>query len=95
MLFRSSETESQLLAALFKKMRLKTLVVPNGAGAVVKPAKKKPVETPAEFIPQNQAEQNMLEAVLELREVLAGRKEGMSFETMMRELDEELQHHGH
>ena len=83
----ASETESQLLAALFKKMRLKTLVVPNGAASVGKPVKKKAVEAPAEFIPQNQAEQNMLEAVLELKEVLAGRKKAMSLDEFWREVD--------
>ena len=83
----ASETESQLLAALFKKMRLKTLVVPNGAAATAKPAKKKLVEAPAEFIPQNQAEQNMLDAVLELKEVLAGRKKAMSLDEFWKEVD--------
>ena len=82
----ASETESQLLAALFKKMRVKTSLVSNGAATVAKPAKKKPIEAPAEFIPQNQAEQNMLEAVLELKEILAGRKQAMSTDDFWREV---------
>lgn len=77
----TSEAESQLLAALFQKMRLKTQVVPAPADKKKRtsPAAKVPAAS-KEFIPQNQAEQNMLEAVLELREVLAGRKEAMSME---------------
>lgn len=80
----ASEAESQLLAALFQKMRLKTQVVP--APAARRPARKAPA--PKEFVPQNQAEQNMLDAVLELREVLAGRKQAMSIEEFWQAVDE-------
>ncbi|MBC8081596.1 MAG: hypothetical protein H7Z21_00150 [Hymenobacter sp.] len=79
----ASEAEEQLLKALFQQMRVRALVVPAPVGEVKSKAAKRAISkvlAPAEFVPQNQAEQNMLEAVLELREVLAGRKEAVSME---------------
>lgn len=84
----ASEAEDQLLAALFKKMRVKAQVLPaeNGRAAAPRRAPKKaPDPAPKEFIPQNQAEQNMLEAVLELKEVLAGRKQAQTIEEFWKE----------
>lgn len=85
----ASEAEEQLLAALFKKMRIKAQVLPaeNGRAAAPRRAPKKAPVAPApkEFIPQNQAEQNMLEAVLELKEVLAGRKQAQSLDEFWKE----------
>ena len=77
----SSEADLQLLTALFKKMKIKARVLPTASAA--KPA------APVEFVPQNQAEANMLDAVLELREVLAGRKKAMSMEEFWKEMDED------
>ncbi len=74
----SSEAESQLLASLFKKMRVKTALVPNGNGnaptvttrqALKKTATREPV------VARNQTEANILAAVAELNEILAGRRE--------------------
>lgn len=70
-------------------MRVKAQVLPgeNGQAAAPRRAPKKaPVAlAPKEFIPQNQAEQNMLEAVLEMKEVLAGRKQAQPIEKFWEE----------
>ena len=79
----ASEAEEQLLKALFQQMRVRTEVVPTPVGkAKPKPVARAVAKTsgPKEFVPRNQAERDMLEAVLELREVLAGRKKAMSME---------------
>lgn len=86
----ASEAEDQLLAALFKQMRVKAQIVPGASGTKKKagPSSKK-VAAPREFIPQNQAEQNMLEAVLELKEVLTGRKQAQTIEEFWKEFHAE------
>ena len=76
----SSEADLQLLTALFKKMKIKARVLPTADAA-------RPAAAPVEFVPQNQAEANMLEAVLELREVLAGRKKAMSLKQFLDECE--------
>ena len=81
----TSEADLQLLTALFKKMKIKAKVLPEQASVRPNPALQPVAIT--EFVPQNQAEQNMLEAVLELREVLAGRKEAISLNQFLDELE--------
>ncbi len=89
----ASEAESQLLAALFKKMRVKAQVVADAADApaarrraALKPAAKSAPKST--FMPKTPAEEVMLEAVLELKEVLAGRKQAQPAEELLRELHE-------
>lgn len=86
----TSEAEDQLLAALFKKMRVKAQIISDANSKEQKAKKptKKAASLP-EFIPQNQAEQNMLEAVLALKEVLAGRKQAQSIEEFWKEFHAE------
>ncbi|GAA3964148.1 hypothetical protein [Hymenobacter antarcticus] len=82
----TSEADLQLLTALFKKMKIKARVLPKSAPATRPKSISQPVAT-TDFVPQTQAEQNMLEAVLELREVLAGRKQAMSLKQFLDELE--------
>lgn len=73
-------------------MKIKAEVLPK---AVV-PTRPQPTPQPVattEFVPQNQAEQNMLEAVLELKEILAGRKEANSADDFLKELHELSRQH--
>jgi len=87
----ASEAESQLLSALFKKMRVKAQVVADTAAApaarrraALKPAAK---PTPkSTFVPETPAEELMLEAVLELKEVLAGRKQAQTLDEFWQEV---------
>ena len=86
----ASEAEEQLLKALFQQMRVRAKVVPTPVGKVQARSPKHvavPVSGAAGFVPQNQAEANMLEAVLELREVLAGRKQAMSLKQFLDECE--------
>ena len=83
----TSEADLHLLTALFKKMKIKARVLPKAAV----PARPKSAAQPAAmagFVPQNQAEQNMLEAVLEMKEILEGRKQGRSADDFLKELHE-------
>ncbi len=83
----ASEADLQLLTALFKKMKIKAEVLPP---ARVRPKQKvNPATTLEEFMPQNRGEEVMLEAVLELREVLAGRKEALTMEEFWQRMDED------
>ncbi len=85
----ASEADLQLLTALFKKMKIKARVLPETAPeAKPKRATKKEAPAPATFVPQNRGERLMLEAVLELKEVLAGRKQAQSADDFLRELRE-------
>lgn len=84
----TSEADLQLLTALFKKMKIKARVLPAAASA----HSTKPVLTPeseglASFVPQNRGEANMLEALLEMQEILAGRKEAMSMDEFWKSVD--------
>ena len=90
----NSEADLQLLTALFKKMKIKARVLPAADLA----HSTKPAITPksgglASFVPQNRGEANMLEAVLEMQEVLAGRKEARSADDFLKELHELSRQH--
>ena len=86
----TSEADLQLLTALFKKMKIKAQVLPKAAPTrPTKPAPTPKGEGLASFIPQNRGEENMLEAVLEMQEILAGRKEAMSMEDFWKEVRSE------
>lgn len=85
----TSEADLQLLTALFKKMKIKAEVLPEAAPARLPnpdPALKS--EGLSSFIPQNRGEENMLEALLEMQEILAGRKEAHSADDFLKELNE-------
>lgn len=84
----TSEAELQLLTALFKKMNIKAKVLPKAAPVRSnKPAPMPKGEGLASFIPQNRGEENMLEAVLEMQEILAGRKEAMTMDEFWKSVD--------
>jgi len=84
----ASEAESQLLSALFKKMRVKAQVVADAPAprrrAALKPAAKS--ASKSTFVPETPAEELMLEAVLELKEVLAGRKQAQTLDEFWKEV---------
>ena len=81
----ASEAESQLLASLFKKMRVKAALVPNGNSHT--PAAAKKAALPKPVVARNQTETNILAAVEEMKEILAGRKEAMSLEEFWAEMN--------
>lgn len=87
----ASEAESKLLASLFKKMRVKAALVPNGNGhtSTASPPAAKKAAKPKLIVPRNQAEANILAAVEELKEILAGRKQAMSLEDFWAEMNAE------
>ena len=84
----TSEADLQLLTALFKKMKIKARVLPAADSAhSTKPALTPKSEGLASFVPQNRGEANMLEALLEMQEILAGRKEAMSMDEFWKSVD--------
>ena len=62
----------------------------TGAGAAPKPALPRRAKSAVDpLLPRNQAERNLVEAIEELKEVLAGRKQAMSMEEFWKEVHSE------
>lgn len=83
----ASEAEDQLLAALFQKMRVKAQVVPAPAGPP--PAKRAASVAADKLIPRTPAEHRLVEAIEEMKDVMAGRKKAMTMEEFWKEVRDE------
>lgn len=82
----TSEADLQLLTTLFKKMKIKSEVVPAPAKAP-KRSKNAAAVAADKLLPRTQAERNLVEAIEELKEIRAGRKQAISLKQFLDELE--------
>ncbi|HEX8507215.1 MAG TPA: hypothetical protein VF630_17765 [Hymenobacter sp.] len=82
----SSEADLQLLTALFKKMKIKAHVVPNALPATKRPKVASTKDAADKLLPRTQAERNLVEAIEEMKEIRAGRKQAMSLDEFWQEV---------
>lgn len=85
----TSEADFQLLTALCKKMRIKAEVVPAPTGSTTPARRSRKITVPASpdtLVPRNQAERNLVEAIEEMKEIMAGRKQAISLEEFWEEV---------
>ena len=88
----ASEADLHLLTSLFKKMKIKSEVVPASALArrsrrAVPPITEEQRLNPQ--LPRNRVERDLVEAIEEMKEVMAGRKQAMSLEEFWKEVHSE------
>lgn len=78
----------QLLTALFKKMKIKAQVLPNANGkAVSEKAAPSAVAAASKLAPRNKVERDLVEALTELQEIRAGRKQATSLKQFLDKLE--------
>lgn len=83
----SSKADLQLLTALFKKMKIKAQVLPGAGNGMAAPLPKPLSQEAAnKLLPRTQAERNLVEAIEEMKEVIAGRKQAISLTQFLDEL---------
>ena len=88
----ASEADLHLLTSLFKKMKIKSEVVPASASARRTRRAAPPITEEQRLnpqLPRNRVERDLAEAIAELNEVLAGRKQAMSLEEFWKEVHSE------
>jgi len=84
----TSEADLQLLTTLFKKMKIKSEVVPASAPAKMPKRSKSAAAVAADkLLPRTQSERNLVEAIEELKEIRAGRKQAISLKQFLDELE--------
>ena len=85
----ASEADLQLLTALFKKMKIKARVVagPVAAAEAPRSAPAKAAKAAADrLLPRTKAERTLVEAIGEMQETIAGRKQAISMEECWKEV---------
>ena len=86
----ASEADLHLLTSLFKKMKIKSELVPAPAASARRANRAAPPITEEQrlnpLLPRTQAERNLVEAIEEMKEVMAGRKQAMSLQQFLDEL---------
>lgn len=89
----ASEADLHLLTSLFKKMKIKSEVVPAPAAPARRTRRAAPPITEEQRLnpqlPRNRIERDLVEAIEEMKEVMAGRKQAMSLEEFWKEVHSE------
>ena len=86
----TSAADLELLTSLFRKMKIKSEVVPAASAASPRrpPRRKAEATTEAEkVVPRNKIERDLVEAIEEMKEVMAGRKPAISLKQFLDELE--------
>ena len=89
----TSTADLELLTTLFKKMKIKSEVVPAASAAAPRRPPRRPPRRKAEAtveaekaVPRNKIERDLVEAIEEMKEIMAGRKPAMSLKQFLDEL---------
>ncbi|MFD1466691.1 hypothetical protein ACFQ48_00530 [Hymenobacter caeli] len=83
----ASEADLQLLTALLKKMKIKARVVAAPAEAPLSAATKAAKAAANKLIPRTKAERDLVEAIGEMKEIMAGRKQAISLKQFLDEVE--------
>ena len=83
----ASEADLHLLTSLFKKMKIKSEVVPAPAAPARRTRRAAPPITEEQRLnpqlPRNRIERDLVEAIEEMKEVMAGRKQAKSLKQLL------------
>ena len=88
----TSTADLELLTTLFRKMKIKSEVVPAASAASPRRPPRRKAEATVEaekVVPRNKIERDLVEAIEEMKEVMAGRKPAMSMEDFWKEVHAE------
>ena len=87
----ASEADLHLLTSLFKKMKIKSEVVPAPAAPARRTRRAAPPITEEQRLnpqlPRNRIERDLVEAIEEMKEVMAGRKQAKPLKQLLDELE--------
>ena len=86
----TSTADLELLTTLFRKMKIKSEVVPAASAASPRRPPRRKAEATVEaekVVPRNKIERDLVEAIDEMKEVMAGRKPAISLKQFLDELE--------
>ena len=86
----TSTADLELLTTLFRKMKIKSEVVPAASAVAPRRPPRRKAEATVEaekVVPRNKIERDLVEAIDEMKEVMAGRKPAISLKQFLDELE--------
>ena len=86
----TSTADLELLTTLFRKMKIKSEVVPAASTASPRRPPRRKAEATVEaekVVPRNKIERDLVEAIEEMKDVMAGRKPAISLKQFLDELE--------